>query len=485
VIPVRFQAILRILGAIVALTSMFSLPPLLLALAYGEQETVQAFVDSFLAAAVPGFALWWPLRRVQYELRLRDGFFITTGIWVLVSLVSAIPFVLAPPYMNYTDAVFEAVSGFTTTGATTIVGIDALPKSVLFYRQTLNFYGGMGIIVLAVAILPMLKVGGMQLFRAESTGPGKDSKLTPRIAETAKALWLIYFGLNVLCAIAYWVGGMTLFDAVCHALSTIATAGFSTHDAGFGYWDSALIDAIATGFMFIGGINFALHFVAWRRAAMDPYHTDSELRAYTVIILATTAAITLVLWLSDSFGFGGALRHAAFQTVSNVTTTGFMTTGFVSWPSFAPLLLILIGFIGGCSGSTTGGLKVARVVMAVRQGLREVKQLVHPRAQFLVKMGGRRVSESIVLSVSGFCTLYVLSFLAVMLMLAGTGIDLITALSAAATCINNLGPGLGTVAVHFGDMHDAGVWICSFAMILGRLEVFAVLVLLTPSFWRE
>jgi trk system potassium uptake protein len=485
-VATRFKAIIRILGAIVALTSLFSLPPLALAFAYDEPEAMQAFIDSFLAAAVPGALLWWPVRRVHYELRLRDGFFITTGIWVLVSLVSALPFVLAPPYMNYTDAVFEAVSGFTTTGATTIVGIDQLPRSVLFFRQSLNFYGGMGIIVLAVAILPILKVGGMQLFRAESTGPGKDSKLTPRIAESAKALWLIYFGLNVLCAGAFWLGGMSLFDAVCHALSTIATAGFSTHDAGFGFWDSALIDTIATIFMFVGGINFALHFVAWRRASVASYLGDSELRAFTTIIAVVTVAITLVLWLGNSFdSFGESLRHAAFQTVSNVTTTGYVTTGFVTWPSFAPLLLIMIGFIGGCSGSTTGGLKVARVLMAVRQGLREVKQLVHPRGQYLVKMGGRRVSESIVLSVSGFCTLYVLSFLVVMLLLAGTGLDLITAFSAAATCINNLGPGLGTVAVHFGDMHDAGVWICSFAMILGRLEVFAVLVLLTPSFWRE
>ncbi|MCI1711119.1 MAG: TrkH family potassium uptake protein [Chiayiivirga sp.] len=482
----RFQAILRILGAITALTSLFALPPLLLAVALDEQEAIEAFVDSFLAAAVPGFLLWWPLRKVKYELRLRDGFFITTGIWVLVSLVSAIPFVLAPPNMNYTDAVFEAVSGFTTTGATTIVGIDALPRSVLLYRQSLNFYGGMGIIVLAVAILPMLKVGGMQLFRAESTGPGKDSKLTPRIAETAKALWLIYFGLNVLCALAFWIGGMSLFDAVCHALSTIATAGFSTHDAGFGFWDSTLLDAIATVFMFVGGVNFALHYVAWRRASFDSYLGDSELRAYAVIIGVVTLAVTLVLWATRSFdGPGESLRHAAFQTVSNVTTTGFMTTGFVTWPSFAPLLLILIGFIGGCSGSTTGGLKVARVLMSVRQGLREVKQLVHPRGQFLVKMGGRRVSESIVLSVGGFVTLYLLSFIVVMLMLAGIGIDPVTAFSAAATCINNLGPGLGAVAIHFGDMSDAGVWICSFAMILGRLEVFAVLVLFTPGFWKE
>lgn len=482
---VRFSAIQRVLGALVALSSLFSLPALVVALALGE-PTAQAFFDSFIVAAVLGLVLWWPVRRVRYELRLRDGFFITTGAWVLASLVAAIPFMLAPPNLDYVDAVFEAVSGLTTTGATTIVGLDTLPRSVLLYRQSLNFYGGMGIVVLAVAIMPMLKIGGTQLFRAESSGPTKDNKLTPRIAETAKALWMIYVGLNVACAMAYWAGGMSLFDAVCHALSTVATAGFSTHDAGFGHWDSAMLDTIATVFMFVGGVNFGLHYVAYRRAAMGPYQHDTELKSYAFIALGVTLVITVVLWWGDTFdGVGSAFRHAAFQAVSNLTTTGFVTTGFTEWPAFAPLLLILVGFVGGSSGSTSGGMKVARVVMAVRQGLREVRQLVHPKGQFLVKMGGRRVSESIVLSVGGFCVLYVLCFLAIMLALSGTGIDLVTAFSAAATCINNMGPGLGGVSVHFADMPDAAVWICSFAMVLGRLEVFTVLVLLTPAFWRE
>lgn len=481
----RFKAIQRILGALVGLSSLFSLPALVLALVFDE-HTGQAFLDSFLVAAVLGFVLWWPVRRVRYELRLRDGFFITTGAWVLASLAAAIPFTLAPPHLGYVDAVFEAVSGLTTTGATTIVGLDDLPRSVLFYRQSLNFYGGMGIVVLAVAIMPMLKVGGTQLFRAESTGPTKDSKLTPRIAETAKALWYIYLGLNLACALAYWAAGMSPFDAITHAMSTVATAGFSTYDASLGHWDSAMIETVAIVFMLIGGINFGLHYVAWRRATVAPYQSDTELKSYVFILAAVTAAVTLALWIGDTFGgLASSFRHAVFQTVSNMTTTGFTTTGFTQWPAFAPLLLIMVGFIGGSSGSTSGGMKVARVVMALRQGVREVRQLVHPKGQFLVKMGGRRVSESIVLSVGGFCTLYVLCFLAVMLALTTTGIDLVTAFAAAATCINNLGPGLGDVAVHFADLPDSAVWICSFAMILGRLEVFTVLVLLTPSFWRE
>lgn len=481
----RLRAIQRILGAIVGLTSLIFLPPLLIAIVLDE-STIAPFIDSFTLVLVLGLALWFPVRAVDYELRLRDGFFIVTMTWIAVGLVAAIPFMLAPPHLDLTDAVFESVSGITTTGATVIVGLDTLPRSVLFFRQSLNFIGGMGIVIFAVAILPMLRVGGMQLFRAESTGPQKDSKLTPRIADTAKALWMVYLGLNLLCALAYWLAGMPLFDAIGHAMSTLATGGFSTHDASFGYWNNPLIDSIAIVFMFVGGINFGLHFYAWKRATMGHYAIDSELRSYTFIAVLASLAIAVALWVGQRFdGFLPALRHAVFQTVSNMTTAGFSTSGFADWPYFAPLLLIMLSFVGACSGSTTGGMKVARVMMVVRQGLREVKQLVHPKGQFLVKIGGKRVSESIVLSVSGFCSLYILSFLCITVFYATTGVDAITAFSAAAATLNNLGPGLGGVASHFRDLNDAAIWVSSFAMILGRLEVFSVLVLFSPHFWRE
>lgn len=481
----RIRAIQRVLGAIIGLSSLMNLVPLVLAVSMRE-DTVFAFANSFAIAAVLGLALWWPVRKVSYDLRLRDGFFIVAMSWTLASLVGSLPFMLAEPHLSLARAVFESASAITTTGATVIVGLDDLPRSLLFFRQQLQFFGGMGIVILAVAILPMLKVGGMQLFRAESTGPQKDSKLTPRIADTAKALWSVYLGLNLLCAIAYWLAGMDLFDAICHALTTLATGGFSTHDASFGYWDSPLLDAIATFFMFAGGINFGLHFYAWRRATTSHYLSDSELRAYLSIAAGFSLAVALALWVGGTFdGFWTSLRHGAFQTVSNLTTTGFGTTGFSGWPYFAPLLLIMVSFIGGSAGSTAGGMKVARVLMVVRQGLREVRQLVHPKGQFLVKMGGKRVSESIVLSVSGFCTLYILSYLAMTLILAGTGVDIVTAFSAIAASMNNLGPGLGEVASHFRSMHDLGLWVCSFAMILGRLEVFTILVLFLPGFWRE
>jgi trk system potassium uptake protein TrkH len=344
----------------------------------------------------------------------------------------------------------------------------------------------MGIVILAVAILPMLKIGGMQLFHAESTGPVKDAKLTPRIADTAKALWLVYAGLNVLCALVYWIGGMDLFDAICQAMATLSTGGFSTHDASFGYWNSPLLEGAAIVFMLLGGISFGLHWYAWRRATVSHYQGESELRTFLRIIVIATVLVSLSLWFGGRFGnFPTALRHGAFQVVSSITTTGFRSSDFADWPGLAPLLLVMLSFIGGCAGSTAGGMKVARVQMVVRQGLREIRQLVHPKGQFLVKIGGKRVSESVVISVGGFCALYILSYLAMTLALTATGVDIVTAFSAVAACINNVGPGLGAVSAHFSGLNDAAVWVCSFAMILGRLEVFTLLVLLTPQFWTE
>ncbi len=481
----RLQAMLRIFGAIIAASSLISLPPLLIALALDENTSL-AFLESMATPGILGLLIWWPVRHVQYELRLRDGFLITTLIWVIASLITAMPFTLAAPHLSYTDAVFEAASGLTTTGATTITGLDALPRSMLFFRQSLNFYGGMGIVILAIAILPMLKIGGMQLFRAETTGPQKDNKLTPRIAETARALWMVYLGLNVLCALSYWVGGMSFFDAVCHAMGTVATGGFSTHDASFGYWNSPLIEGIAIFFMLLGGINFGMHWYAWRRATVGHYQSDSELRTFIIIVLVVSLIVSANIFLAGRFDSAfDALRHGTFQVVSNITTTGFTTTGFIDWPGLAPLLLIMVGFVGGCAGSTSGGIKVARVQMVMRQGLREIKQLVHPKGQFLVTLGGKRVSESVVISVAGFCTLYISSYLVMTLILAASGVDIVTAFSAVAACINNMGPGLGLVASNFQALDDLSIWVCSFAMILGRLEIFTVLVLLTPQFWRE
>lgn len=481
----RLLAILRILGVIVGLTSLTKLPSAILAVVLDE-PTAQAYFASFLLSALIGLLLYWPNRRVHYDLRLRDGFLIVTFTWVAASLVSALPLWLGPPNLSFADAVFEATSGLTTTGATVIIGLDALPKSVLLYRQVLQFLGGMGIVILAVAILPMLKVGGTQLFRAETTGPSRDSKLTPRIAETAKALWLVYLGLITLCTLSFWVAGMNLFDAVCHAMSTVSTGGFSTYDAGFEQWKSPLLELVAIVFMVLGGINFGIHFAAWRSASMGAYYSDSELRAFLRILAAASVLVTAVLWFGGDYGtLSESLRRAVFQVVSIMTTTGFTAPGFDQWSGIAPLVLMIVAVIGGCSGSTVGGLKVARVMMVVRQGLREVRQLVHPKGQFLVKMGGRRVSESVVLSVSGFITLWMCCFMAIMLGMSASGLDLLSAFGATVATLSNAGPGLGTVAYSFADASPSAVWLGSFSMLLGRLEVFSVLVLLTPAFWRD
>lgn len=482
----RFRAIQRILGVIIVMSSMTKLPPALLALAWGEQGTPQVFFGSFLVSLLIGVGLWLPVRNVNYEMRLRDGFLIVTMTWVFASLVSALPFVHGPPHLSYTDAIFEATSGLTTTGATVIVGLDDLPASVQFYRQLLQFLGGMGIVILAVAILPMLKIGGTQLFRAESTGPTKDTKLTPRIAETAKALWAVYFGLTVLCAVSFWFGGMTVFEAVNHAMSTVSTGGFSTYDAAFGVWDSPILEWTAVAFMLLGGVNFGLHFVAWRRASVAVYSTDSELRSFIRIVVGASLLVTLMIWLGGDYAhLGEAFRFATFQIVSSITTTGFAVSGFDQWSGAAPLIVVGVAFIGGCSGSTVGGLKVARVVMVVRQGYREIKQLVHPKAQFLVKMGGRRVSESVVLSVSGFIAIWMLCFVLLMLGMNLAGLDIESSFGAVVATLTNLGPGLGAVASNFAGVSDGAVWLGTLAMILGRLEVFSLLVLLTPAFWRE
>lgn len=481
----RSRTLLRIFGAIIGLSATISLPPLLLAW-WWDEPSAMAFLESFLVAGIAGFALWFPVRNAQYEMRLRDGFLIVAGVWILATFVCSLPLMLAPPHLGFSDAIFESASGLTTAGATVITGIEELPRSVLFYRVLLHYFGGMGIVILAVAILPMLRIGGMQLFRAETTGPQKDSKLTPRIADTAKALWLVYTGLVLLCALAYWVGGMSFFDAICHAMSTLATGGFANYDASFGYWNSPLLDSIAILFMFLGGVNFGLHWYAWRRATLGHYRADSEVLSFFWICALVAVAVFLAIWLGGRFDNPvEALRHAVFQVISNITTTGFTTTGFADWPGFAPLALMMVGFIGGCAGSTAGGMKVARVQMVVRQGLRELKQLVHPKGQFLVKVGGKRVSESVVISVAGFCTLYIIVYLVLTLSLTATGVDILTAFSAVAATMNTMGPGLGEVASNFQAFDGLQLWICTIAMVLGRLEVFTLLVLLTPQFWRD
>ncbi|MFN2309624.1 MAG: TrkH family potassium uptake protein [Gammaproteobacteria bacterium] len=482
----QFQVIQRILGLLLMIFSTTLLPPVGVSLVYDDGE-LAGFLEAFVLVLAGGFIAWWPVRGQRRELRLRDGFLVVVLFWLVLGLVGALPLALsARPEMTLTDAVFESISGLTTTGATVLTGLDDLPRSILFYRQQLQWLGGMGIIVLAVAVLPMLGIGGMQLYRAETPGPMKDTKLTPRITETAKALWYIYLGLTLACAGGYWLAGMEGFDAITHSFSTVAIGGFSTHDLSIGYFKSTQIEMIAVVFMLLSGMNFALHFLAWRNLSLGPYLHDSEVRTY-LSILALTGAITVgYLYLTETFGdWGSALHHGLFQAVSIGTTTGFTTAEYHHWPGFLPVLLLFTSFIGGCAGSTAGGLKVIRFLLLLKQGAREITRLVHPNAQVPVKIGRKPLPDRVMDAVWGFFASYVAAFAIMLLILMATGLDQVTAFSAVAACMNNLGPGLGAVGTHYGDLNAIAKWVLCFAMLLGRLEIFTVLVLLSPVFWRR
>ncbi len=476
----------KILGILLMLFSTTLLPPMLVSLLYRDGN-MAPFVTAWLVIFLTGGLLWLPSRRAHRELRYRDGFVIVVLFWTVLAIVGAVPLYLSGVInLSVTDAFFESMSGLTTTGATVITGLDTLPKSILYYRQQLQWLGGVGIIVLAVAIMPMLGIGGMQLYRAETPGPMKDSKLTPRIAETAKALWYIYVGLTVICAAAYWLAGMNLFDAVTHSFATIAIGGFSPHDQNIGYFDSVAVEAVAIVFMIIAAINFSLHFVAWRSRSLLGYLRDPELRAFFKLLLTGAVIILGLLLIHGTFEtVGETTRHGLFHIVSIATTTGFTSTGYHWWPTVVPVLLIFMSFVGGCAGSTAGGIKVLRVVLLYKQGASELVRLVHPRAQLSIKLGDNPVSNTVMNSVWAFFSLYILSFGLIGVILCALGIDWITAFSAAAACLNNLGPGVGAVANHYGELTDAAKWVLAFAMLLGRLELFTLLVLFTASFWRN
>ena len=476
----------KIVGFLIAGASLMMIPPALVSWLY-DDGTVSIFFVSAVILLITGMAIFLPVRHIHQELRLRDGFLIVAASWLALALVGALPFLLLQqPEISYVDAVFESMSGLTTTGATILTNLDELPRGVLYYRQQLQWLGGLGIVVLAVAILPMLRIGGMQLYRAETPGPMKDSKLTPRITETAKALWLIYLGITVLCVLAYWLGGMSLFDAVGHAFSTVAIGGMSTHDAGFAWFDSPTLEVLATIFMVVAGINFAIHFTSWKRASAQPYFNDPELKVYASLLLGFAIMVTIALYLNGTYStIAESARYASFQVVSVMTTTGFTTADFSIWPGFIPIMLICIAFIGGCAGSTCGGMKVIRVMLLYRQAIREILRLIHPHAVIPVKIGGRKTSATVMDAVWGFFFLYVASFVMITIALNGVGVDPVTAYAAAAACITNLGPGLGDVSANYASLNSTAKVILSFAMLMGRLEIFTLLVLFTPAFWRD
>jgi len=463
-----------------------NLPPLFISFLY-EDGMSSAFLNSLFIIFSLGLLMWLATVRSHAELSIRDGFLVVTLFWAVLGTAGSLPFIMSSAIdLSVTDAIFESLSGLTTTGATVISGLDALPKSILFYRQQLQWLGGMGIIVLAMALLPMLGIGGMQLYRAESPGPVKDNKLVPRLAETAKALWYIYLTLTLACALAYWLVGMSLFDAIGHSFTTVAIGGFSTHDLSLGYFNNPAVDIVAIVFMFIAGVNFALHFTAWQRRQFWHYLKDPEFLFYAFILVSISIVTVSVLYFSDVYsGFFESTIKGIFQVVSFATTTGFTTADFNSWPLFLPYVLLYAAIIGACAGSTGGGMKVIRILLIFKQGFREVQRLIHPRAVIPIKLGRNPVSDRVVESVWGFFAVYVMAFMVMLLALLATGLDIITAFSAVGACINNLGPGLSSVAETYGHLPSTAKWILCFAMLLGRLEIFTLLVLFTPMFWKR
>ncbi|MBW5408058.1 Trk system potassium transporter TrkH [Morganella morganii] len=482
----HFRAITRIVGLLVIIFSVTMIIPGIVALIY-KDGAGKAFSQTFLAALIIGLLLWIPNRNKKSELKPKEGFLIVVLFWTVLGSVGALPFIFSErPNLSVTDAFFESFSGLTTTGATTLVGLDTLPKAILFYRQMLQWLGGMGIIVLAVAILPLLGVGGMQLYRAEMPGPLKDNKMRPRIAETAKTLWLIYVFLTIVCAIALWFAGMDVFDAISHSFSTIAIGGFSTHDASIGYFNSPAINTIIAIFLLISGCNYGLHFAVLTGRSLGVYWRDLEFRMFISLQFVLVVICALVLWQFGVYATEGqTLNQAFFQVVSMATTAGFSTDSFYKWPLFLPMLLLCAAFVGGCAGSTGGGLKVIRIMLLFLQGARELKRLVHPNAVYTIKLGRRALPERIIEAVWGFFSAYALVFVVSMLLLIATGVDEFSAFSAIATTLNNLGPGLGTLGENFTTLNPAGKWILVVTMLFGRLEVFTLLVLLTPTFWRD
>lgn len=484
----RLFVVIHVLALVLLIFGLTMLLPLGFSL-WLEDGAGMAYIKSMAITITSGITLFLATRKYKREMQVRDGFLLVALAWSMLAMFATLPLLFLLPGLSFTDAFFEASSGLTTTGATVLSGLDNLPVSINLWRTQLVWMGGMGLIVLAVAILPLLGVGGRQMLKAEMPGPMKETKLTPRIAETAKGLWLIYAGITVLCFFAFRVAGMSWSDALIHAFSTMGLGGFSSHDASFGYFNSPLIEGVTVLFMLIAGVNFSTHFLVWRTRQVSYYRHDPEAILFIVITLCSCAGIAVYLWYMGVYPeLSVALRHATFNTVSIATTTGYSSVDFNLWPVFAPLWMLFLCTFATSSGSTGGGIKMIRARILTMQVFQEMTRLMHPQAVSPVKLGsGGVVSERVVFSVLAFLFVYVVSTISVVLVLTLSGLDLISALSAAIACLNNTGPGLNQVgpATTYAVLTDFQTWVCSLTMLLGRLELFTLLVVFTPAFWRK
>ena len=482
----RFAPVYRALGMIVILFGLTMLAPLILS--YWVDDGAQtAYDEAFLLTTLSGTFLWYRYRNCKRELNIRDGFLMVVLVWSVLPAFAAIPLMLQLG-ISHTDAYFEAMSGLTTTGSTVLSNIDTLPMSINLWRHQLVWTGGMGLIVLAIAVLPLLGIGGRQMFKAETPGPMKDAKMTPRIAETAKGLWLVYVGVSMVCMLGYRWAGMSWFDAVCHTFSTMGLGGFSTHDASFGYFNSPAIESVAIIFMLIAGMNFGTLFLAVNGRSLRPYLHDPEAGWFVGVTLVSIMIVAIYIWKDGVYpDLDTALRHTAFNLVSIATTTGYASVDYALWPIFAPLWMLFLSSFATSAGSTGGGIKMMRALLLYKQVYRELLRAMHPSAVYNVRMGGQVAPQSVLFAVLAFAFMYMVSIAALTLLMVFTGLDIISAFTAIVASVNNTGPGLGVVgpSTTYAILEDFQTWICIFAMLLGRLEIFTLLVVLTPAFWRK
>jgi trk system potassium uptake protein TrkH len=476
----------HVLGALLMVFALTYLLPIATSLVY-DDGTATSFLFAMAIDFAIGLGLWGATRRSRQDLRPRDGYLLVTAGWLLMAAAAGIPLVFALPGLSYTDVFFETMSGLTTTGATVIVGLDTLQPSINLWRHALQWYGGMGIIVLAIAILPLLGVGGMQLYRAEMPGAYKD-KLTPRITDTAKALWLVYAGITALCVLALRLAGMDWFDALCHAFSAVALGGFSTHDDSIGHFNSPAIEAVLVAFMIVAAMNFHSHFAAVRTRSLRVYVGDAEAKSLLRLVLASVAAISLYLWLRGVYPeYLTALRHTAFNLVSVALTCGYASVDYSAWPAFAVFWMLFLSCVTCSTGSTGNGIKMFRTLMLLQQALREFKRLIHPQLVSPLRFGSHVVPNGIVYAILAFIFVYFTSVVGFTFVLMLSGMPLVSAFSASVSWINNIGPGLNEVgpAANYAALTDFQKWVGVFAMLAGRLELFTVFVLFTPDFWRK
>jgi trk system potassium uptake protein len=483
----RYISLLHTFGLITTIFGLSLLAPMALShyLADGAQR---AYDEAMIITVGIGALLWFSTRKHYNELAVRDGFLLVAMTWTLLPAFATIPLLLYLPELSFGDAYFETASGLTASGGTVLEGLDNLPPSINLWRTQLCWLGGMGIVVLAVAILPLLGVGGAQLFKAETPTPMKDNRLTPRINETAKGLWAVYFGATIACVLAYAAAGMGWLDALMYGFSTISLGGLAPHDASIGRFDSLAIEMVCIAFTLFAALNFATHFLAWHRRSLRAYKRDAEAFWVLTVILGSALMIAIFLRAHNYYdSFGESLRYATFNVVSVAATGGFVTADFNQWPIFAPLWMLFICTFASASGSTGGGIKMIRALVLMKQAVREFTRILHPRAEVPLKIGGAVVENKLIFAVLAFMLVYGGTMIIVTLLLAATGLDFVTAFSAAVACLNNMGPGLHQVgpASTYAVLNDFQTWVCSFAMLLGRLEMFTLLVVFTPMFWRK